>query len=169
MATSEVAAAPVEPDDAAEEQAPPPRLVLGVRPPDAVSWRIHGPLEPKTAIETGASVSCTTTFTARKAERAALAGSSTPQTEPHGVLGGPMPARSRSSSQARVMVEVGDVVVFPGEGYALDLEFAAQPEGVGVYGLFTGAKGDSWKLFFERATKIEISVAGHRLVTPASP
>lgn len=61
---------------------------------------------------------------------------------------------------------VGDVVVFPGEGYALDLEFAEAPEGVGVYGLFTGAKGDSWKIFFEGAGAIEISIAGDSLVKP---
>jgi predicted component of type VI protein secretion system len=64
---------------------------------------------------------------------------------------------------------VADVLVFPGAGYALDLEFAAAPEGVGVYGLFTGATGDSWKLFFEGAKTIEISVTGHRLALPEAP
>jgi hypothetical protein len=103
-----------EPDND-EPPTPLPRLVLGVRPPDSVSWRIHGPLAPQTAKATGASIVCTTTFAARKAQATELERPVGPQAEPHGVLGGPMPARDRSGSRARVGVEVQPVM--PNSGH----------------------------------------------------
>lgn len=96
---------PVDEVDEAEQETPLPRLVLGVRAPDSVRWRIHGPISPEGAIMTGASISCSTTFAARKAEVAEFDQPSLTANEQYGILGGPMPARDRSGPRARVDVE----------------------------------------------------------------
>ncbi|PRQ08662.1 hypothetical protein [Enhygromyxa salina] len=99
---------PGEPHDEPEERAPLPRLVLGGRSPEPVVWRIHGALAPESASQTGASIPCTTTFAARRAQREVVenGGPTGPKAPLRGVLGGPMPAHDRSGSRARVGVEV---------------------------------------------------------------
>ena len=67
------------------------------------------------------------------------------------------------STVARLVVDLDDtvieqIVVFPGQRYDIDLTVAKLPETIGVYGLFTKATGESWKVMFEETRKIEISV-----------
>lgn len=58
----------------------------------------------------------------------------------------------------------GRVVVFPGKVYVVDLQFPEVPEVIGVYGLFTKTRGESWKLAFEEVKEIDIEAATDRLV-----
>ncbi len=50
------------------------------------------------------------------------------------------------------------IVVFPGQAYSIDVDVPKVPETIGVYALFTKAKGESWKVMFEKTSKIEVTV-----------
>jgi predicted component of type VI protein secretion system len=58
------------------------------------------------------------------------------------------------------------LVVFPGQVYVVYLEVAKLPATLGVYGLFTRATGESWKLMFDGASKVELTVGAAALVRP---
>jgi predicted component of type VI protein secretion system len=55
------------------------------------------------------------------------------------------------------------MVVFPGQVYVMKIKVPKLPETVGVYGLFTRAKGEAWKLMFEQASTIELAVGAETL------
>lgn len=60
------------------------------------------------------------------------------------------------------------VVVFPGKVYVVDLEFPEVPEVIGVYGLFTRTRGESWKLAFEEVKEIDIEASSTGFVPRAT-
>lgn len=67
------------------------------------------------------------------------------------------------STVARLVVApdetvIEKIVVFPGQAYVIDLKVLKVPETIAVYGLFTRARGESWKVMFEKTRKIEITV-----------
>lgn len=72
------------------------------------------------------------------------------------------------SKVARLVVAPDDtvlwrLVVFPGQVYVLPLAFEEQPKAIGVYGLFTLGKGESWKKLAEYPREIEVWAGGSAL------
>ncbi|WP_146157457.1 hypothetical protein [Enhygromyxa salina] len=51
---------------------------------------------------------------------------------------------------------IKDIVVFPGQGYRVDLELDEIPEGIGVYGLYTGPEWESWKTYVEWGDALDV-------------
>lgn len=67
------------------------------------------------------------------------------------------------SAVARLVVHPNEtvtttLVIFPGQDCDVILTFKKPPEAIGVYGLFTVGKGESWKTLAERAEEVFVSL-----------